>query len=68
MMENQKKPIEEEIDPVSRKTNEEIDSDEEGNLIIGGKKIIQSAPEINDEQPKSDSQAQSQRSSNIGES
>lgn len=24
------------LDPVSRKTNEEIDSDQEGNLIIGG--------------------------------
>lgn len=27
----------ENIDPVSRKTNEEIDEDEVGNLIIGGK-------------------------------
>ena len=29
----------ENIDPVSRKSNEEIDEDEVGNLIIGGKYI-----------------------------
>ena len=39
-MENkdQRKPLEE-IEPVSRKTNEEIDSDEDGNLLIDGKKV-----------------------------
>ena len=36
-MGNQRTPTREEIDPVSRKTNEEIDTDDEGNLIIGGK-------------------------------
>ena len=39
----QSTPIEDENDPVSRKTNEEIDTDEEGNLIIGGKTTDQSA-------------------------
>jgi hypothetical protein len=35
-MENKKIPTGEEINPVSRKTNEEIDSDDQGSLIIGG--------------------------------
>lgn len=36
IMENQQysEPKDNEMEPVSRKTNEEIDSDEEGNLII----------------------------------
>lgn len=37
---NQHKPIEEKINPVSRKTNEEIDEDESGNLIIGGEVFV----------------------------
>ncbi|MFD0941482.1 hypothetical protein [Pedobacter boryungensis] len=36
-MENQKRVPVEQINPVSRKTNEEIDEDEVGNLIIDGK-------------------------------
>ena len=36
-MENQHNPKSEDINPVSRKTNEEIDEDESGNLIIAGK-------------------------------
>jgi hypothetical protein len=36
-MENQNPHIpKENINPVSRKTNEEIDQDEDGNLIVGG--------------------------------
>lgn len=34
---NQHHPKGEEMNPISRKTNEEIDEDESGNLIIGGK-------------------------------
>ncbi|TCC90309.1 hypothetical protein EZ428_13610 [Pedobacter frigiditerrae] len=34
---NQHKPKAKDISLVSRKTNEEIDEDEKGNLIIGGK-------------------------------
>ncbi|MDQ7949591.1 MAG: hypothetical protein REI78_04040 [Pedobacter sp.] len=35
-MENKQNGPKEELDPVSRKTNEEIDTDDEGNLLIGG--------------------------------
>jgi hypothetical protein len=39
-MENQNRyPNKENLNPVSRKTNEEIDEDETGNLIVGGKYI-----------------------------
>ena len=37
VMENQNKVPTEQINPVSRKTNEEIDEDENGNLMIDGK-------------------------------
>ncbi len=36
---NQNLPRKENINPVSRKTNEEIDEDETGHLIIGGEYI-----------------------------
>lgn len=35
-MKKQQRPIEN-IAPVSRKTNEEIDTDDDGNLLIGGR-------------------------------
>jgi hypothetical protein len=35
-MGNQHTPRKEDFNPVSRKTNEEIDEDDDGNLIIGG--------------------------------
>jgi hypothetical protein len=36
-MENQNKPKGDDMDLVSRKTNEEIDTDDDGNLLIDGK-------------------------------
>jgi len=47
---NQHKSKEEKINPVSRKTNEEIDEDESGNLIIGGE-ISEDNP-INKDNPR----------------
>jgi hypothetical protein len=43
-MENQEnhKMKSEDLNPVSRKTSEEIDQDENGNLIIDGKQDLQS--------------------------
>jgi hypothetical protein len=56
-MENQNKVPTEHINPVSRKTNEEIDEDENGNLIIDGKytekpKSVPSVEHLSEDLPK----------------
>ncbi|WP_316766146.1 hypothetical protein [Pedobacter frigiditerrae] len=38
----------ENVKPVSRKTNEEIDADDEGNLIIGGEILQNNQTELSD--------------------
>jgi hypothetical protein len=56
-MENQNKVPIEQINPVSRKTNEEIDEDENGNLIIDRKytekpKSVPTVESVNEDLPK----------------
>ena len=56
-MKNQNKVPTQQINPVSRKTNEEIDEDENGNLIIDGKyteesKSVPTVEHVNEGLPK----------------
>lgn len=57
VMENQNKVPTEQINPVSRKTNEEIDEDDNGNLMIDGKytekpKSVPTVEPVNEDLPK----------------
>ncbi|MFI5452962.1 hypothetical protein ACHMWN_12485 [Pedobacter sp. UC225_61] len=56
-MKNQSKVPAQPINPVSRKTNEEIDEDENGNLIIDGKyteetKSVPTVEHVDNDLPK----------------